>query len=323
MRTSLVVLCFLLLTASSIVAGPVVPADIDSQAAWYGHVDAEAIMKLPIVKEFHKRSMKKEGKSLFEKLLRNTCMQLMGEFLSATIYATQYEGDFGVVLMKFRNDLPRENLVAILAHKFPGHEETQIRNRKVYTWQMRCGRKQMRLSGCFVNDRQMLIGIDLHHLENALAVLDEKRQAMTISNPLFKGMVPGTLFISRALNVPANYQLSTYCPVLRHCHEAFARWTSHGNSIRGRYEFQATDREKAALYQQAIEGMKAMFTLRFADFDKVMPLLEGFTNIQAGKSLILSWEGTSDQVKQAFKQIRANRKLQRKMRKQMNKTDKN
>lgn len=313
---------FLLLSASAIFAGPVVPADIDSQAVWYGHVDAEAIMQLPIVKELHKRSMKKPSKNIFHELLRKTATHLMGEFLSATMYATQYEGDFGVVLMKFRNDLPKENIIAILAHKFPGSEEKLIRNRKVYTWQIRFGRKQIRLSGCFVNDRQMLVGIGLHHVENALAVLDKERQAMTIDSPLFKGLMPGTLFISRALTVPANYQLSTYCPVLRHCDEAFARWTSHGDSIRGRYEFQATDREKAALYLQAVEGMKAMFALRFAGHDKVMALLDGFTSVQAGKALLLTWEGTFEQVKKAFKQIRAQRKQQRKMRKEFNKSEK-
>lgn len=319
MRSLLIVLGFLLLTASAAFAGPVVPADIDSQALWYGHVDAEAIMQLPIVKELHQRAINKPKKTIFGKLLQKTAMHLMSEFLDATIYATQYEGDFGVVLMKFRSDLPKESLIAMLAQKYPGHEETMLQNRQVYTWQMVCGRRKMRLSGCFINDRQILVGIDLRHVENALKVLDKERPAMTLDNSLFKGLVPGTLFISRALEVPANYQVSTYCPVLRHCNEAFARWTSHGNSLRGRYEFQATDPEKAALYRQAVEGMKAMFALRFADHDKAMLLLESFTDIQVGKALILTWAGTFDQIKQAFEQIRANRKQQRKMRKDFNK----
>lgn len=322
MRKLVMALGFLLLSASAIFAGPVVPADIDAQAVWYGHVDAEAIMQLPIVKELQQRAMQKPKKDVFHELLRKTAMHLMGEFMSATMYATQYEGDFGVVLMKYRNDLPKESIMAILAHKFPGHEETMMRNRKVYTWQICCGRKKMRLSGCFVDDRQILVGIGLHHVENALAILDKERQAMTIDSPLFKGLMPGTLFISRALNVPEDYQFSTYCPVLRHCDEAFARWTSHGDTIRGRYEFQATDREKAALYLQAVEGMKAMFALRFAGHDKVMALLDGFTSVQAGKALILTWEGTFKQVKKAFKQMRAYRKQQRKMRKEFNKSEK-
>lgn len=318
MRSFAMLICFLLLAATCSFAGPVLPTDIDARAVWYGHVDMEAIMQLPLVKDLHEKAMKKERKNYFNQVCHKMGMQLMGEFLSATMYATQYEGEFGVVLMKFRSDLPKENLHAIFAQKFPGHKETSLGERKVYTWQMRCGRKQMLLSGCFVDDRQILIGIDLHHLENALEVLDRQRESANPAHPLLKGLTPGTLFISRALEVPATYQLSTYCPVLHHCNEAFARWTCLDNTIRARYEFQATDREKAALYQKAVEGMKAMFALRFADYDEVMPLLDGFSNIQAGKAVILTWNGSTDQVKKAATQIRQQRKLQRKMRREHN-----
>ncbi|PKL41491.1 MAG: hypothetical protein CVV41_18640 [Candidatus Riflebacteria bacterium HGW-Riflebacteria-1] len=319
-RAIFLVLCFVLLAGSSITAGPLVPADIDAEAVWYGHVDMQAIMQMPLIQEKHKSAIeKKKGKTLLAQLSYKMCIQLMGEFLSATMYATQYEGDFGVVLMKFRNDLPGENLHAIFAQKFTDHKETMIGSRKVYTWRMRCGRKHKQVSGCFVNDRQILVGIDLHHVERALEVLDGKRPAMTAHNPLFKGLTPGTLFVSRALDVPASYQGSTYCPVLRHCHEAFARWTSLGNTIRGRYEFQATDSEKAALYQQAVEGMKAMFTLRFSDYNHVLPLLDGFSNIQEGKAVILTWEGTNEQIRKAYEQIRQQRRIKKNKRKQDNK----
>lgn len=318
MRSFAMLICFLLLATAGSFAGPVLPTDIDAEAVWYGHVDMEAIMQLPIIKDLHKSAAKKERKNYFDQLCHKMGMRLMGELLSATMYATQYEGEFGVILMKFRSDLPKENLHAIFAQKFPEHKETSIGKRKIYTWQMRCGRKCMLLSGCFVNDRQILVGIDLHHLENALAVLDGQRESVNSGHPLLKGLMPGTLFISRAIDVPATYQLSTYCPVLRHCNEAFARWTSLDNTIRGRYEFKTTDREKAGLYQKAIEGMKAMFTLRFADYDQVMPLLEGFSNIQAGSAIILTWEGSEDQVKKAAAQIRQQRKLRKKMRREHN-----
>jgi hypothetical protein len=316
MRSFAMLICFMLLAATCSFAGPVLPTDIDAQAVWYGHVDMEAIMQLAVVKDLHKSAMKKKRKNYFNQVFQKIGMRLMSEFLSATMYATQYEGEFGVILMKFRSDLPKENLHAIFAQKFPEHKETSLCGRNVYTWQMRCGRKQMCLSGCFVNDRQILIGIDLHHLDNALKVLDKQRESANRTHPLFKGLTPGTLFISRALDVPATYQFSTYCPVLRHCNEAFARWTCLDNNIRARYEFQATDQEKATLYQKAIEGMKAMFSLRFADYDEVMPLLDGFSNIQAGKAVILTWEGSEDQVKKAATQIRQQRKLQKKMRRE-------
>ncbi|HNS10329.1 MAG TPA: hypothetical protein PKN29_11545 [Candidatus Ozemobacteraceae bacterium] len=319
-RSIFLVLCLFVLAGSSLIAGPVVPADIDAKAVWYGHTDMEAIMQMPLVKEFHKSASEKQrGKSVFAQLCYKVGMQLMGEFLSATMYATQYEGDFGVVLLKFKSDLPKENLHAIFAQKYQKRTETSFGNRTVYSWNMRCGRKHIRLSGCFVNDRQILIGIDLHHVKRALEVLDGKQPAMNAHNPLFKGLTPGTLFVSRALDVPAAYQMSTFCPILRHCREAFARWTCLGKTVRGRYEFQATDSDKAELYQQAVEGMKAMFTLRFADFDKVMQLLEGFSNVQEGRAVILTWEGTTDQIKEAIEQIRQKMRLIRKKRKQDNK----
>ena len=319
-RAIFLVFCFVLLAGSSISAGPVVPADIDARAVWYGHVDMEAIMQMPLIKEKHESAIeKKRGKTLLAKLCYNLGMQLMGEFLSATMYATQYEGDFGVLLLKFRNDLPKENLHAIFAQKFPKRKETVIGNRTVYSWTMRCGRLHKEISGCFVNDRQILIGIDLSHVEKALAVLDGNSQAMTAHHPLLKGLTPGILFVSRALDVPATYQVSTYCPVLRHCRTAFARWTSLGGTIRGRYEFQTTDSEKAVLYNQAVEGMKAMFTLRFGDYNLVMPLLAGFSNIQEGKAVVLTWEGTNDQIRKAYEQIRQQRRIKKNKRKQDNK----
>jgi hypothetical protein len=318
-RSIFMVLCLVVLTGASLFAGPVVPADIDANAVWYGHTDMEAIMQLPLIKELHKSASEKQrGRSVFAQLCYKVGMQLMGEFLSATMYATQYEGDFGVVLLKFRNDLPKDNLHAIFAQKFPKRTETVLGNRTVYSWDMRCGRKHKTLSGCFINDRQILIGIDLGHIENALAVLDGKRPAMNAQSPLFKGLTPGILFVSRALDVPASYQMSTFCPVLRHSREAFARWTCLDKAVRGRYEFQTTDSEKARLYQQAVEGMKAMFKLRFTDFDKVMPLLEGFSNVQEGRAVILTWEGTTDQIREAIEQVRQKMRLIKRKRKQDN-----
>ncbi|PKL51383.1 MAG: hypothetical protein CVV42_00605 [Candidatus Riflebacteria bacterium HGW-Riflebacteria-2] len=318
-RSIFLVFCLVLLAGSSLNAGPVVPADIDANAVWYGHIDMEAIMQMPLIKDKHKSAVEKtKGKTLLAQMAYKVGMQLMGEFLSATMYATQYEGDFGVVLMKFRNELPKENLHAIFAQKFPNRTETVLGNRTVYGWKMRCGREHKELSGCFVNDRQILIGIDLAHIEKALAVLDAKRPAMTAQSPLFKGLTPGILFVSRALDVPATYQVSTYCPVLRHCREAFARWTSVGGTIRGRYEFQATDNEKAMLYQQAVDGMKAMFSLRFSDYDQVMSLLDNFSNIQQGKAVIITWEGTDDQIRKAYEQIRRMRRIIKNKRKQDN-----
>lgn len=112
--------------------------------------------------------MGKKRKSYLHQAFQQMGIGLMNEFLSATMYATQYEGDFGVVLMKFKSDLPKENLHAIFAQRYPKHAETMIGERKIYTWSMRCGRKHKELSGCFVNDRQILIGIDLQHVEKAL-----------------------------------------------------------------------------------------------------------------------------------------------------------
>ncbi len=320
-RSIFLVLCLVVLAGSSLFAGPVVPADIDANAVWYGHTDMEAIMQMPLIKELHKSaSVKQRGKSVFAQLCYKVGMQLMGEFLSATMYATQYEGDFGVVLLKFRNDLPKENLHAIFAQKFPKRTETVVGNRTVYSWDMRCGRKHKTFSGCFVDDRQILIGIDLHHVEMALEVLDGKRPAMNADHQLLKGLTPGILFVSRSVDVPASYQMSTYCPVLRHSREAFARWTCLDKTVRGRYEFLTTSSEKAELYQQAIEGMKAMFTLRFSDFNKAMDLLEGFSNVQQGRAVILTWEGTTSQIREAIDQIRQKMRIIRKKRNEDNKT---
>lgn len=323
MRYLIVLLSFLLLAVSGVHAGPVMPAEVDAQAVWYGHVDMETIMQQPVMqKALNKASAKinkKKGKSFLRQAFHQMGISLMQEFSSATMYATQYEGDFGVVLMKFKNDLPKENLHAIFAQQFPKHAETLIGERKVYTWSMRCGRRKYKeLSGCFVNDRQILIGIDLHHVEKALEVLDGNRPAMTADHQLFKGLTPGIMFVSRSIEVPASYQNTTYCPVLRHCSEAFARWTCLDNTIRGRYEFQATDAEKAELYHKAIEGMKAMFTIRFGDLDKVMALLDSFSNVQAGKAVILTWEASHDTIKEAVDQFRKQHKIKRKIRKEYN-----
>ncbi len=322
MRKLIIVLFFLLLNVPSAFAGPLRPADIDARAVWYGHLDMETLMQQPLISDALNKSAarKSQKKPFFGQIYQTIGMSLMNEFLSATMYATQYEGKFGVVLMKFKNDLPKEGLHALFAQKFPKHKETQVGQRKVYTWSMRVGRrKRMKFSGCFVDDRQILIGINLRHVKNALRVLDGKRKGMASDNPLLKGLTPGTLFASRAIDVPAGYQYATYCPVLRHCSEAFVRWTSLGNTIRGRYEFQTDSKETAELYMRAIEGMKAMFALRFGELDKVMPLLEDFSNVQVGKSVILTWDGTPEQVKAAYSQVRQQRKLRRQIRREHNK----
>lgn len=311
--------CFVLVIGSCLMAGPVIPTDIDAQAVWYCHVDAEAIMQLPLVQNAHEKALKKKKKNHWAQICHNLGMQLMGEFLSATMYATQYEGDFGVVLLKFRNDLPKENLHAIFAQQCPQRKEVQIGNRKAYTWPMRCGRIKKKITGCFVDNKSILLGIDVRHVRNALEVLDGDRKGIRPDHHLFKGLTPGVLFISRAIDVPVPYQFSTYCPVLRHCHEAFARWTSFGDTMRGRYEFQTMNKETAALCQQAINGFKAIFQLRFGDYDQVLPLMKGFSNVAEGKAVILTWEGTTDQIKTARDQIRSKRRAMRKKRRQDNK----
>lgn len=256
-------------------AGPLEPAQVAADAKWFGHVNVEAIGAVPLVKECRQQCEKNEhAKAKIKEVTDKLGMNPMDDLLGITVYATQYEGDVGVGLFSVRK-MDREKLVALFKQKHPDHKTAEYAGRTLYTWTEHHHGKEMTLTGTFANDKTILIGADAEHVKAALDVLDGKKPALAKDAPLIQGLAKNALFVSRAVDVPAEYRQTTKCPVLRVCSAASVQWTEKGGQLSGKYDLTADSPETAKNLKAAVDGMKALVELRFGTLESVKKVLSG------------------------------------------------
>ena len=81
------------------------------------------------------------------------------------------------------------------------------------------------------------------------------------------------------------------CPVLRQVNAAFARWWSKDDLLFGRYTIQTISPETAGLFLQAVNGLKAIFLLRFSGVEPLVKLVENLSYRVGDDVFTLSWHG--------------------------------
>ncbi len=280
-------------------AGPANPAHIAENAVWVGHADVEKMIALPLMSECPFMTGKEtRSAQRLQAFIEKTGLDPRKDLKGVTVWSTQYEGDVGVAIIYLQN-LDRQKLTAFLREKRPEVKTVSEAGHDLYSWNMRCMRKDIEVTGTFIDDETILIGADRSHVLAALEVFAGTHPSLKAGHELLKGNEAGTLWFCNAVKVPEAYRQTTRCPVLRQCQSAMARWWVQDETVLGRYTLNAINAETATLLSQAIEGFKALFALRFNGQEPMMQLLKGFSMKTDGTALTVSWRGSFDEIRQA------------------------
>lgn len=299
MKKVFVVTLWLGVVTSCLSAAMVEPGWVDARAVWFLHADVEAVLALPLVKEcpVMKGDAPLPGRR-WRAVTEKLGLDPRRDLLDVTIYATQYEGDVGVMLIHLRS-YDRGRMLAYLKERRPDVTTSLHGDLPLYSWNQRYKRGHLEVTGAMPREDLLVIGADASHVRAALDVLAGKRPGLAPDAPLLRGMEAGSLWMCQALDVPAGYRATTWCPVLRQVKSASARWWNSGNHVWGRYLLHAVDAETASLVAQAVEGLKAMFALRFAGHPQVLALLGGVSSKADGAFYTFAWQGTFEEIKAA------------------------
>ncbi len=301
MRNLTILLAAIVLAAvtQSTGAAPLVPAQVDAKAQWYGHVDFEAIHALPLVQEWiDKTTSDPRHKEHIEEMTQKLGMNPMQDLLGVTLYATQYEGDFGVVIFHVRK-ADQAKLTAELKAKHADVKTADYNGHTLHTWTENGHGKSMEIAGAFVKDNLIVVGADASHVKAAIDVIDGKRPGLTADSELLKGQTQDVLFSSRAIAVPAEYRKTTRCPILRATQAAQALWTNKDGQITGQYGFTADTPEQAANFKLIADGFKALGSMRYGDLPEVKKVIDALTYKIDGSSFTVAWTATAQDVKAA------------------------
>jgi len=303
-RSVPVVLSFLLLASAVVGASPLVPAQIDAQAKWVAHVDLETILAMPIAREcLDKACAKPKTRARHEELAAKLGIHPQHDIRAVTVYATQYEGDFGVALLRVKS-LDPAKVVTWFKERKQDHQTGFYMGKPLFSWTKRFRRKPFELTAACAGPDLLVIGHDRDHVKAALDVLAGRRAALDANAPLVKGRDERAMFFCRAVEVPEAYRQSTLCPVLKHCPEATAHWQEQGGRVTGRYEFLTTSPATAELFVQATNGLKALFALRFPDRPTVRKLLDGLSYHADGNRFLATWSGQVEEIRAACEDLK-------------------
>ncbi|HNV72948.1 MAG TPA: hypothetical protein PKO06_24780, partial [Candidatus Ozemobacteraceae bacterium] len=139
-------------------SGPANSAHIAENAVWVGHAGVEKMCALPLVAEcpFMSGTETKSARHL-QAFIEKTGLDPRKDVRAVTAWATQYEGDVGVMII-YAQHVDRARLVAFLREKRSEVKEETVSGYDLYTWNMRYMRKQLEVTGTFVDDQTILVG---------------------------------------------------------------------------------------------------------------------------------------------------------------------
>lgn len=294
-----------LAVAQQALAGSVVPAHVGADAKWYGHVDFEAMRDLQPVKDWMgKVAADERHAAKIDEMTQKLGMNPMEDMLGATLYATQYEGDVGILLLNLRK-IDQAKVLAEVKEKHPDIKSEEYNGRTLHTWSGKRKSKQMELAGAFAGPQLIVVGSGVADVRAALDVIDGKKPGLKPDSELMKGQTLDVLFSSRALDVPDGYRKVTRCPILRVSRAAEAMWTNDKQGkVTGQYAFVADTPENAASFKAITEGFAAMAMLRYGELPEVKKLTQGLAYKVENSTFTVSWSTTIDEVQAAVDAIK-------------------
>jgi hypothetical protein len=291
-------------------SAPVDPGKIPAQAVWFAHFDLEKIHSMPLFQAcpIMNDPESKPAKRI-ARLNERIGLDVRRDILSVTAFCSQYEGQFGVAVISLR-PFDRKQLTAAFQRKWPEHRSETYHGLTLVTWQVKAKRVCLpEMTGAFFDDKTIVVGIDRDHVKHALDVLAGRQPGMSPDAILLRGMMPDSIWMANAIEVPAPYQLHTKCPVLKHCVSASARWWESEGWVMGRYNLKAVNPETARLFVQAMDGMKAVAALKFAEFSPVLKHLEALSYKADGPYFTLSWRGAMAEIVKTVKAMKGHVKI--------------
>jgi hypothetical protein len=303
MKRFVALTAILLLSAGFALAGPIVPKDIGSDAKWFGHVNCEAIHSLKIVQDLKdKCPIHQQCQAKMEELAKKLGMNPMEDILGATLYSTRYDGQVGLALVYVKT-LDREKMVSFLKEKHPDHKTTDYGSRTLYSWTDGHHGKTMNLTGTFVTDKLIVIGVDAEQVRAALDVLDGKKPGLAKDAPLLKGISTKALFACRGIDIPETYRKTARCPVLQNCKAATVVWAEKDGQITGKYEFTTDSEATAKNFKAIVDGLKAMGELRCGNIPAIKKVMDGLKCSAKGDSFTATFTTSTADAESAVKAV--------------------
>lgn len=281
-------------------AGPVVPAQLDANTKWFGHVDVEAIRALPIVKTWHEKMIKEERvakkiQEVTEQLGMNPCEDILG----ATVYSTQFEGKVGVALIYVKK-MDCDKLLAMVKKHHGDPKTAEYAGRKLFSWT--CPRTKVEVTGVCLNDKTILVGAGDSQIRSAIDVFDGKKPGLSAGSPLVKDLAPNWLIGARVSEVPESVQKTTKCPVLRVCKAVSVQWSAPDGRLLGQYALTTASPEKATAIKTVIDGFKALGSLQFGDTEAFKKLTAALKYDAEGDTFKATFNASFDDVKVIFEE---------------------
>ena len=301
---AMAVLC--LSTAAS--AAPLVPAHVPADAKWVSHINLDAVRGMEMVSKWREAYTKREGyQQKVDWMAENIGMNPMEDLLGVTIYDTEYARHNGVVLMHLTAGHRKKIEAAFDKHK-KEHTSSKHAGRTLTTWTERAGRHgEHEVTGCFANDKTIVLGRDPERVKAALDVIDGKQDSLAKDSPLLAGFPKKAIVATNVMDVDAEYQKVTRCPVLKNSQAASFSITQKGDKTRMSCRLETKSDEQAQGYADVVQGLRAMAQLRQGDDEASARVMNGLKVKAKGSTFNVTWQASNEDIHAAVKSGMARR----------------
>ena len=298
-----------MLSASLLEGAPLNPAQIPSDTKWILHFDVESAHQWSLAQKWQsemkdKEWCKKKLGEVVEQFGWNPTEDLQG----VTIYDNEYGRHNGVLALHVQN-LDRDKLAASFKKSHPDAKTEEYRKRFISSWtESSPYRGEHPVSGSLVDNSLMIVSSSSQKIKAAIDVLDGEASALNTNSSLLKSFNREAILACRAIDVPADYQQKTRCPVLERCQTATMFFTVKDDVMYLQYDLEANDEELAAKMKGAVVGMRAIMDLQVDKDELAQKMLDALKITREGNHLLIRWQGESDQFAKVAQEMKKHKK---------------
>lgn len=276
-------------------AGPLNLDHIPADAKWLLHFDMEAARKWSLVEQWQSQMAENENYEKTSKMwAAKLGMNPMKDLLGVTIYDTQYAHHNGILLLHVQN-INRKKLSAEFKKNHPDAKTETYQGHYLSTWtEMHGHRAGHDVTGCLFNDSLIVMSSDPHKVRQAIDVIDGDRETLRKDQKLLEGFDLTAILACRAIDVDAEYQQKTRCPVLARCQAATMSFAVRDNVMHLNYDLLANSSQLASKMKGAVMGMRAMMDLQAGENKQAQNLLKTLQIETQDERLLVEWHGESD-----------------------------
>jgi len=277
-------------------AAPLDLKQVDSEAKWAVHVDADAMRNACVVQKAHEQMMQKHPVAAAHLAMVREVWKFdpCNDIHGVTIYGTQVKKDTGVAIVNAKVD---QELLLEKVKQAPDYRASTYGNHELSTWTHAKGSKHERsMTGTFYKPDVMVFGGSTAEVMAALDVLDGKKPNLPCKEPSLVGSIPPGAILVAGVGGLADVDLPCKSPLVKQIDLLTVAMGEHDGESFCMGQATVKQADIAQQMKAIVDGARAMVVLTHGDDAELLKLIAALKVDADGNTVTIEWRAPADEV---------------------------